>query len=122
MKLIANRQLYNPKAYGTVATGQTFECPDEVARELLKNGLARKAEPPRILYETKVITPPEVGPAVPFCDVSVPDQEPPTVAKESDPMLSESSISNPEAGASDSGGRRGRFGLRKRGRPRKNPN
>ena len=106
MKLIANRQLHNPGLYGTVAEGHEFNCTDEeVAKDLIRNDLARKAEPPRILYETKVIVPPEVGPAVPFRDMPVPDKKPEAVVAASDPVLSESNLSEP--GAADSRRRRG---------------
>jgi hypothetical protein len=78
MKLIAHRQLTG--IYGTVVTGQEFECPDDVARELLISGVVHKAEPPKVQYETKVIRPAEVGPAQPFRDVPVRDEKPAPVA------------------------------------------
>ena len=108
MRLIAHRQLHNPGLYGTVAEGHEFDCSDEnVAGQLIQSGLARKAEPPKILYETKVMTPPEVGPVVPFRDVPVPDAKPEGVAAASDPVLSEANLSEP--GAADSRRRQGRF-------------
>ena len=113
MRLIAHRQLHNPGLYGTVAEGHDFDCPDEdVAGQLIQSGLARKAEPPKILYETKVMTPPEVGPAVPFRDVPMPDTKPSGLAATGDPVLPEPNLSEP--GAADRGRRRGRVGIGKK--------
>src|SRR5512137_189099 len=78
MRLIANRQLTG--VYGTVVAGQEFECPDDVARQLIQSGVVHKAEPPKVQYETKIIRPAEVGPAQPFRDVPVPDPQPAPVA------------------------------------------
>jgi hypothetical protein len=85
MKLIANRQLTG--VYGTVGPGEAFECDDELAQELLRAGVVRKAEPPRVLYQTKAVSPPEVGPAIPFRDLPVPDAKPQEVAAQGDPVL-----------------------------------
>jgi len=90
MKLIANRQLTG--TYGTVAPGEEFECPDEVAGELLRAMLARPAAPPRVTYETKVIWPalPEalgVSPRLPFRDLSLSDPQPPPLAAPSCTVL-----------------------------------
>jgi hypothetical protein len=74
MRLIANRQLTGE--YGTVIAGQEFECSDQIAHELLAQGMVRKADPPKVVYETKVVRPAEVGPTQPFRNVPVPDQEP----------------------------------------------
>ena len=111
MFLISNRQLTG--VYGTVTPGQEFNCPEDVAKELLRAGVAHKAEPPKVLYETKVVRPPEVGPTIPFRDMPVSDQKPEEVAAAGDHVLPAADI--PKQGASDSGGRRGRlrFGGRK---------
>ena len=108
MRLISDRQLTG--IYGTVAPYEEFDCPDDdVARQLIQSGLAHKAESPKILYDTKVIAPPEVGPAIPFRDVPVPDAKPPAVAAAGDPVLPEPNLSEP--GAADSRRRRGRFSI-----------
>lgn len=113
MRLIAHRQLHNPGLYGTVAEGHEFDCSDEnVAGQLIQSGLARKSEPPKILYETKVMTPREVGPAIPFRDVPVPDEKPEAVAAAGYPVLPEPNLSEP--GAADSRRRRGRFSIGKK--------
>jgi hypothetical protein len=107
MKLIANRQLRGE--YGLVAPDQEFEARDEVAGDLLRRDLARRAGPPVVLYETKPIQPqeaPEVRPEVPFRDVPVPHAEPEAVASEGDSVLPESDPQPSRAG--DSGGRRRR--------------
>ena len=61
MRLISNIQLTG--TYGTVVAGQEFECEESTARELLTAGIVRKAGPPVVRYETKVIAPeaPEVS-------------------------------------------------------------
>lgn len=61
MKVIANKLLYGP--YGQVVQDQEFECEDERAQQLLKSGYVRHANPPKVQYETKVVTPeaPEVS-------------------------------------------------------------
>lgn len=94
--------------YGTVTAGQEFEVNDEVAAELMRNGSARRADPPRVLYDTKVIVPeaPQVGPRQhPFRDLSLPNPEPPPVAPASHRVLSDTDL--PESGVVDSG-RRGK--------------
>ena len=48
MRLIAIRQLVGD--YGRVADGQQFEAPEDVAKQLLARGLARRADPPEVLY------------------------------------------------------------------------
>ena len=103
MRVIANRQLTGH--YGVVSGGEEFEADDDVARQLLRTGLVRKPDPPRVLYETKVIVPesPEAAPRPGFRDVPVPDAEPAPVASESDPLLRASDVSR--QGASDPRGR-----------------
>lgn len=66
MRLIATQQITGD--YGTVVAGQAFACDPLVGAQLLARGLARPAEAPRVLYETKVIQPeaPEVSPRLPF--------------------------------------------------------
>jgi hypothetical protein len=51
MKLVALRQLTGD--YGRVDAGQTFEAPADIAEQLLARGLARSADPPRVLYEMR---------------------------------------------------------------------
>lgn len=111
MRLVSNRQLTG--VYGTVPPDTIFDCPDDIAKELLNAGKVRKPEPPRIL-ETKVIRPPEVGPVIPFCNVPLSDSEPAEVVAESHSMLPESDL--PEQRTPDSGGRRtsSRFGRKRK--------
>src|SRR4029077_235206 len=103
MNLIANRQLTGE--YGTVNPGQEFEARDQIAEDLLRRGLVRRAEPPRIEYETKVIVPEasEVSPRQPFRHLPVPDQKSTDVATESDRLFSAANL--PAMRADDSGGR-----------------
>jgi len=97
--------------YGTVTAGQEFECRDDLARQLVKAGSARKADPPRVTYETKVVVleAPEVSARLPFRDVPVRHEESPPVDPESDRVLPESDLPTP--GDADSGGRRKRKGF-----------
>ena len=104
MKLVSHRQLTG--VYGTVGPGVTFDCPDEIAVELIKAGLAHRSGPPRVLYETKVIVPAEVGPIVPFRDVPVPDTEPTGLAADGNSVFSAADVSKQRA--LNPGGRRGR--------------
>lgn len=104
MLLIAHRQLTG--VYGTVAPGDQFNCPDDIAKELIHAGLVHKADPPKILYETKVITPPEVGPTQPFPYMPLSDARSEGVVDAGDPMLSGADIS--KQGNADSGRRQGR--------------
>ena len=108
MKLIANRQLTG--AYGTVAPGDEFEAYDPVASSLLNRGLAREAKPPKIHYDTKVISPDasEVSARSPFRNMPVLDQEPERLAPESDRVLSQSKVWT--SGTTHLGGRAGRAG------------
>src|ERR1700728_5145826 len=110
MRLIAVAQQLTG-VYGTVTAGQEFECRDDIAAHLLRSGSARKADPPRVTYETKVVVPeaPEVRPRLPFRDVPVRHSESPPVDPESDSVLPEPDVSLP--GAADSGGRRKRKGF-----------
>lgn len=105
MRVIANRQLTGE--YGSVLPGQAFDVRDELAEDLMKRNLVRTAAAPLIQYDTKVIRPaeaPEVRPRDTFCrDVPLPDQEPATVASESDRPLPETDL--PESESADSLGR-----------------
>jgi hypothetical protein len=112
MKIIALRQLHG--GYGTVAPGEVFTAPDDIAQQLLTRGLVRRAEPPKILYETKpakmetpMIEAPEVSPRPPFRDMSVPDQESTELAPASDSTLPATDV--PKQGTVDSRGRRRSF-------------
>jgi hypothetical protein len=90
--------------------GIPFECPDDrTAHQLIADGVARLAGPPKVLYETKVIQPREVGVAIPFRDMPMSDERSAAVAAAIDPVLPKSDI--PEPGAADRGRRRGRFPL-----------
>jgi hypothetical protein len=82
MRVIANRQLTGH--YGVVTIGQEFEADDDVARQLLRNGLVKKPDLPAMVYEMKVIVPevPEAAPRDAFRDVPVPDAEQADVAPE----------------------------------------
>jgi len=120
MRLIANRQLTGD--YGTVTAGQLFIVPDPDAEKLMAADCARRADPPRILYETKPARyeMPAVQPEAPgvsardtFRDVCLPDAQPTAVAPESDPVLSEPDA--PKEGIADYRGRRGRKGPRSAG-------
>ena len=104
MRLIAHRPLCGD--YGSVTPGQEFECSDTVAQRLIADGMAHLAGPPRVIYETKVIQPLEVGPTQPFRDMCLPDQEPLGLAAPGNPVLSEPDLS--KQGTPDPGGRRGR--------------
>jgi|ERR1041385_4650511 hypothetical protein len=105
MILIAHRQLTG--VYGTVSDGEQFECPDAIAENLIERNLAHKAEPPQILYETKVIErAPEVSPVTPFCDLPVRHEEPTELAAESNRVLPEPDVSAPRV--TDRGRRRDR--------------
>ena len=109
MRLISNRpQLHG--SYGTVVFGQQFEVEEDVARQLLRSGAARLPDPPRVLYETKVVVPeaPEVGARLPFRDVPLPDPQPPAVAAEGDSVLPAADV--PQPGTAHPGGRRKRKG------------
>lgn len=110
MKLIALSQLTG--VYGTVQEDGIFDCPEDIALQLLAMNKARKADPPKIVKETKVITPPEVGPIVPFRDGAVPDAQSKGMATEGNSVLSKSDLA--KQGTSDPRGRRGRFRLDKR--------
>ena len=82
MRVIANRQLTGH--YGVVTIGQEFEADDDVARQLLRNGLVKKPDLPAMVYETKVIVPeaPEAAPRDTFRDVPLPDAEQADMASE----------------------------------------
>jgi len=110
MRLIANRQLCG--SYGVVGPGQEFNVEDDTGLQLISNGVAYRPNPPRILYQTKVITPeaPMVG-AGPFCDVPMCDSQPTEVAASGDTMFSVADV--PKQGNVDS--------VKRRGRPRIHP-
>ncbi len=112
MRLFASRQLTGD--YGTVTAGEEFECAEDVGNHLLHKGLAFPALPPKVHYETKVVTPeaPEVSPREPFRDLSVSDAKPEEVAAASNPVLSQTDV--PESGTADPGGRGKRQGSRSR--------
>ena len=111
MRLVANRQLTG--VYGTVAPHQVFDAPDDVGVELLRDGKARRPDPPAVI-ETKVFRPPEVGPVIPFRDVSVPDPEQASVVAARDSVLSVPDV--PEQGTPDTGRRRKRLRLGPKGK------
>lgn len=116
MLLIANRQLcFGGRVY---QAGEEFEVLVEaIAADLINREVARRSQPPQILYETKparfetpTVQAPEVSTREPFRDVPVSDQEPERVASEGDIVLSKPNIS--EQGNADSRRRRrrARFG------------
>jgi hypothetical protein len=104
MQVIANKQLTGD--YGTVVAGQKFEVADDVAADLLQRSVVRRAEPPKVLYETKVIAPeaPEVAPRLPFRHSSLPDEGPAALATEGDRVLPVAGLS--KQGTADPGRRR----------------
>ena len=106
MRVIANRQLTGH--YGVVTIGEEFEAEDDVACQLLRNGLVKKPDLPAMVYETKVITPevPEATPRDAFRDVPLPDAEQVDLAAGRDPVLSTADI--PQSGTADPRGRAGR--------------
>jgi hypothetical protein len=118
MKLIANRQLTGE--YGTVAPGHPFEVNEKaVAMDLVRRGLARLFEVPRISYQTKILVPethfeapqitaeaPGVSTRQPFRDGIVHHEESAELAPESDQVFSGSDVQSP--GTPDDSGRRGR--------------
>ena len=111
MLLISDRQLYHRGK--DHAAGIPFEVEDGEAQQLIVMGHARKAEPPKVLYETKVITPAEVGPTIPFRDGALHNAEPEEVVAASDQVLPSANVR--KQGNADPGGRRGRsrFGSRR---------
>ena len=106
IRLIANRQLTGH--YGVVTIGQEFEAEDDVARQLLRNGLVKKPDLPSMVYETKVIAPevPEAAARDTFRDVPLPDAEQTDVAPEGDREFSAANF-QPQR-TDDPGGRGGR--------------
>ena len=116
MILIATRQIYS-SAHGQVIGGQEFDWPDSDTANLLATGAARHPYPPRIRYDTKpavfetqVIMPeaPEVSARLPFRDVPLSDEEPASVASESNRVLPQTDVSEPRV--AHSRGRRRRAG------------
>jgi hypothetical protein len=108
MLIVSDRQLY----IGGIMhpEGMPFEADDITAARLLEDGAARKATPPRIIYETKVTRPSEVGPIQPFRDLPVRDEEPKELVADGDHVLPGADLA--KSGASDNRGRgrRSRFG------------
>lgn len=105
MLLIANRPFYE-KEIGRILADQSFEEPDvERARKLCESGLARRPAP-RIIYQTKVVIPeaPAVTADAPFRLMHLSDPEPDPLPPDSDPVLSESDLS--EEGITHRRGRR----------------
>ena len=121
MRLIANRQLAGD--YGVVVAGDQFIVSDPDGLKLIEMGVARRADPPRVLYETKPARyeMPTIQPAAPevsarasdFRDVCLPDAKPAPVAPESNSVLPKPNASEP--GTADPVGRRGRKGSRSAG-------
>lgn len=114
MLIVSDRQLTSGNH--TFPAGIPFEEDDGVAMDLIRRGVARKSEPPKIYYQTKVITPevrevrPEV--AAPFRNSVVLDAESSPVAPASDTVLPVADVQ--EQGTANSFGRRGRKGHRSR--------
>ena len=109
MKLIANCQLHGE--YGMVTEGDTFDVRDDVGEMLIKNGNARKADPPQVVYETQALQPqetPEVRPETPFRDVHVPDTESTPVVEERNQELPRADVSSQPTRTADRSGRRRR--------------
>lgn len=108
MRLIANCQLRGE--YGQVVPDQEFEARDEIAVELIARGNARHARPPKIQYETKIITPvaPVVSAREPFRDGAVSNAQPKVVDTEGHRVLSTADLS--DSGAADTRGRGRRTG------------
>jgi len=109
MKLVCIAQQLTGE-YGTVTAGQEFECPQEIAMQLIRGGSAKKPGSPRVVYETKPKTfeTPEVSPRQPFRDSSVPDKKSASVAPEGHPLLSGSDVPAPRNVDCGGRGRRSR--------------
>lgn len=108
MRVIANKPLRGE--YGYVVADQEFDVRDDLAEQLLKKGMVRHARPPKVQYETRVITmeAPEVSPREPFRDMPLPDEKPEAVVTESNQLLSVADV--PPSRAIDSRGRGRRSG------------
>lgn len=80
--------------YGYVREGEVFDVRDDLGRELLQLGNVRVPDPPKVIYETKIVTPeaPEVA-SSPFRDVHLPDQGPVEVSGPFHCVLSGTDIS-----------------------------
>lgn len=104
MRLVATRQVLIG-GLGTFLMGQEFDAPDDVAKQLMANGVARHPDPPRVVYQTKVITPeaPEVSARHPFRHSGMFDAESAELAAEGDSSVPESDVS--ERGVAHPGGR-----------------
>lgn len=87
--LIANSALYNKTEYGQVYPGQAFKAREDIARELLLSGKARRST-----YETHAIVPVEVQKlsAEPFRHVPAVDAKQTAVAAEGDRVLPASDL------------------------------
>lgn len=89
MRLIAERQRYDNGIL--ILPGQLFEVEKEqLGLDLLSKGLARLPDPPRVMYETKVVVPlaeVQAQVAASFRDLHLPDPEPAPVATRVDPVL-----------------------------------
>ena len=109
MILIANRQLVG--SYGTARPGDRINVTDDDAvKELLRSGVASIPPPPRIFYETKVVTAPPEGAGNTFRHLYMPNDKPEVeVAPSGDPVVQVANVSTEAAPASP----------RRRGRPRK---
>ena len=121
MRLIADRPQLRG-VYGIVTQGQAFNCPPEVARELIRMGHAHEERLPQvIIHETKKeeknlrnegdpareVTGPDT-----FRDVPVSHEEQAPVAPEGNRVLPQPNIHEPRA--VDRGRRRKRSGSRSR--------
>jgi hypothetical protein len=109
MKIISEKQLHGE--YGTVPPHTEFEAREETGNELIRMGYARHVRPPKVQYETKVVTPaeaPEVSAREPFRDVPHVDEESAGVGTEGHKVLRSDNIF--ESGTSDSRGRGRRKG------------
>jgi hypothetical protein len=73
-----------------------MDLPDSLAEELLKNGVARKPDAPRVVYETKIVTPeaPEVASST-FRDVHVSHAQSAPIPLAGDPVLPGTDVPEP---------------------------
>lgn len=102
MLLVSNRQLIHRQKIRPA--GIPFEEQDDkTAEDLIRRGVARKADPPQVLYETKpaIFEVPEVKPetGVPFRNVPLSDEEPAAVVTASNPVLPQPDVQ--EQGTAD---------------------
>jgi len=102
-KLISDRPMLGD--YGMIPANTPFETTDEIAKELLENGRARRVNP-KITYKTKVVTPvaPEVqAEATPFRHSDMHHEEQKELAPTGDQMFPQADV--PERGTADRSGR-----------------